>query len=169
MRWLLPINYSKAKLMLALQQLFPIQIHLTFPTFKLLSYFIFQCYRPHVTLSCKGPIEMNFWIFMTGDGKCSAGEIARGLISCWGQSLVNSLIPNRDPFSYEVLSKLIAFELPLNIMYTCIPCLSPQRTQTWSTRSSIVTWNPWPKKMAGICSALNTNFQNYVLSVRIGK
>ena len=46
MRWLLPINYSKAKLMLALQQLFPIQIHLTFPTFKLLSYFIFQCYRP---------------------------------------------------------------------------------------------------------------------------
>ena len=31
---------------LAIQQLFPIQIFLTFPIFKLLPNFIFQCYRP---------------------------------------------------------------------------------------------------------------------------
>ena len=31
---------------LALQQLFPIQILLTFPTFKLLPNIMFQCYRP---------------------------------------------------------------------------------------------------------------------------
>ena len=31
---------------LAIQQLFPIQILLPFPIFKLLPHFIFECYRP---------------------------------------------------------------------------------------------------------------------------
>ena len=100
---------------LANQQLFPIQILLPFPIFKLLPNFIFHCYRPqtwqlylffpalfisgtrkvpglkfkggvgHMTRSCKGPIPHGLE-FKTFFKLCRSGILWH--VSCWAEPCV---------------------------------------------------------------------------------
>ena len=64
---------------LAIQQLFPIQIFLPFPIFKLLPSFIFQCYRPQAWQSLLTKCQvLNFRVGRSHEQFCK-GLILTGL------------------------------------------------------------------------------------------